>query len=65
MTTWSMSLESLFAFGRTAGAAANLTLFSYRDQAEVTLNADAAAIPDPDVLIECMRKGFDEVLACA
>ncbi len=65
MTTWSMSLESLFAFGPTAGAAANLTLFSYRDQAEVTLNADAAAIPDPDVLIECMRKGFDEVLACA
>jgi len=58
-------VESLFAFGPTAGAAANFTLFSYRDQADVTLNADAAAIPDPDVLIEYMRKGFDDVLGCA
>ncbi len=58
-------VESLFPFGPPAGAAANFTLFSYRDQAEVTLNADASAIPDAGVLIGYMRKGFDEVLACA
>ena len=29
------------------------------------MNADAAAIPDPDVLAECLREGFDEVCSLA
>jgi hypothetical protein len=54
-------VASLLAFGPPAGSAANLTLFRYRDEAAVTLNADPAAVPDPDVLAACMREGFEEV----
>lgn len=55
-------VEALHTFGPTAGTAANLTLFSYLDRAAVAINTDAAAVPDPEVLLECMREGFDEVL---
>jgi WS/DGAT/MGAT family acyltransferase len=55
-------VETLYTFGPPAGTAANLTLFSYLGQALVAINADPAAVPDPDVLCESMREGFDEVL---
>jgi diacylglycerol O-acyltransferase len=58
-------VEALLPFGPTAGSATNATLFSYLDRADVTINADPAAVPDVDVLLECMREGFEEVLACA
>jgi WS/DGAT/MGAT family acyltransferase len=55
-------VESLHTFGPTAGSAANVTLFSYLDRAGVALNTDRAAVPDPEVLLECLGEGFDEVL---
>jgi WS/DGAT/MGAT family acyltransferase len=55
-------VEALYAFGPTAGTAANATLFSLGERAFVTLNVDPAAVPDPARLAECMREGFDEVL---
>jgi WS/DGAT/MGAT family acyltransferase len=55
-------VEALYAFGPTAGTAANATLFSLGGRAFVTLNVDPAAVPDPARLAECMREGFDEVL---
>jgi hypothetical protein len=55
-------IEALYTFGPLAGAAANFTLFSYRGQANVAVVVDPAAIPDREVLMECMRKGFDEIL---
>ncbi len=52
-----------FPFGPTAGSAVNVTLMSYDGTCYIGLNADAAAIPDPDVLASCLREGFDEVCA--
>lgn len=34
-------------------------------EAAITINADAAAVPDSDVLAECMRDGFNEVTKLA
>ena len=45
-----------------AGAAANFTLFSYDGQLGVGINVDPAAVTDPALLVESLRKGFDEVL---
>ncbi|MBS1693018.1 MAG: DUF1298 domain-containing protein [Actinobacteria bacterium] len=54
-----------FAFAPTIGAAVNVTLLSYADTCELGVNADAGAIPDFDVFLECLAAGFDEVLALA
>jgi WS/DGAT/MGAT family acyltransferase len=51
------------AFGPTTGAAFNATLVSYRGTCAVGCTIDTAAVPDPDVLMDCLRQGFDEVLA--
>jgi len=58
-------VERFYPFGPTAGSAVNVTLMSYRDTCCIGVNTDAAAIPDPDEFRECLREGFDEVLACA
>jgi diacylglycerol O-acyltransferase / wax synthase len=56
---------SQFPFGPLAAAAANITLLSYVDDLNIGFNTDPAAIPDPEVLMECMQEGFDEILKCA
>jgi diacylglycerol O-acyltransferase / wax synthase len=38
---------------------------SYCGTCFVGLNIDTGAVPDPDVLMDCMRAGFDEVLSSA
>jgi diacylglycerol O-acyltransferase / wax synthase len=53
----------LYGFGPTIGAALNVTLMSYCDTCYVGVNIDTGAVPDPDVLMDCLRNGFDEVLA--
>jgi hypothetical protein len=45
-----------------SGAAANITLMSYLDEAQIGVNFDPAAVRDPDVFIECLRDGFTEVV---
>ena len=55
-------LESMFPFGPPAGAAVNITLLSSCDDVHIGINADLAAVPDPDVLTTCLRESFDEVL---
>ncbi len=55
-------MESQIAFGPMTGAASNITLVSYLDDLSIGVNTDPAAVPDPDVLTECLRAGFDEVL---
>lgn len=56
-------LEKEVAFGPTTGTSVNLTLLSYCGRCTVGLTIDTAAVPDPVLLVECMREGFDEVLA--
>lgn len=52
-----------YAFGPTSGAAANITLLSNFDMCCIGVLTDRQAIPDPDRFLECLRAGFDEVLA--
>jgi diacylglycerol O-acyltransferase / wax synthase len=58
-------VDSFFGFGPTIGAALNITLMSYCGICYIGVNIDTGAIPDPDVLMDCMADGFDEVLAVA
>ena len=55
-------MENQIAFGPMTGAAANIALLSYIDELNIGVNTDPAAVPDPDVLRDCLRAGFDEVL---
>jgi diacylglycerol O-acyltransferase len=54
-------LTANFAFGPLSGAAMNVTLLSYIDELHMGVNTDRAAVPDPDVLLECLQDGIDEV----
>ena len=47
------------------GDALNATLLSYDGVCQVGLTIDTGAVPDPEALVECLRDGFDEVLALA
>jgi WS/DGAT/MGAT family acyltransferase len=58
-------VERLYAFAPPAGAAFNVALISHCDTCCVGVVIDTTAVPDPDVLIGCLRFGFDEVLALA
>ena len=55
-------LQAQYAFGPISGAATNVVLLSYLDDAFIGINADPAAITDPDDFVACLRAGFDEVL---
>jgi len=52
-----------YAFAPTIGAALNVTLLSYVDSCAIGINVDTGAIPDFDVLYDCLVAGFDDVLA--
>jgi WS/DGAT/MGAT family acyltransferase len=56
-------VKRFYGFGPTIGAALNLTLMSYRRTCLIGVTVDTKAVRDPDVLMECLRLGFDEVLA--
>lgn len=56
-------IEQMFPFGPPAGAAVNITLFSYNGQCHIGINADRAAVTEPELLCECIQKSFGEVLA--
>lgn len=58
-------MERFWVFGPPIGAAANVTLMSYRDQCCIGVNTDTAAVPDAESFLDCLRLGFDEVLAVA
>ncbi len=56
-------IERMFPFGPPAGAAVNITLFSYDGVAQIGVRTDPAAVPDVSRLMTDLRAGFDEVLA--
>jgi diacylglycerol O-acyltransferase / wax synthase len=56
-------VDRLYAFAPPAGAAFNVALISHIDICCVGMVIDTTAIPDPDQLLDCLRRGFDEVLA--
>lgn len=56
-------IEHMFPFGPPAGAAVNITLFSYCGECHIGVNADRKAVKDPARLVGCLKRGFAEVLA--
>jgi WS/DGAT/MGAT family acyltransferase len=56
-------IEQIYGFGPLSGAAANMTLFSYRGACGIGLNTDAVAVPDPEVLRACLVEGIAQVVA--
>ena len=56
-------ITGLFAFGPTIGASLNITLMSYDGTCDIGINIDTAAVPDPDVLLACLRESFAEITA--
>jgi WS/DGAT/MGAT family acyltransferase len=58
-------LDAVFGFGPLTGSALNVTLFSYVDRCHLGIASDPSAIPDPELLVQCLKRGFDQVLAGA
>ena len=58
-------IEHMFPFGPPAGAAVNITLFSYDGTAHIGINADRAAVGDSLRLRHHLAEGFAEVLRTA
>jgi diacylglycerol O-acyltransferase len=58
-------VERFYAFAPPAGASFNVALISHCDTCCIGVVIDTVAVPDPDVLLGCLRAGFDEVLALA
>ncbi len=54
-------VTGMFAFGPTIGASVNITLMSYDGTCDIGVNIDTAAVPDPDVLLACLRESFAEI----
>ena len=55
-------IENQDAFAPPSGAAVNVALLTYMGGAAIALNLDPAAIPDPEVMVECMKRGFELVI---
>jgi WS/DGAT/MGAT family acyltransferase len=56
------AIERMYAFAPPSGAAINVSLISHCDTCCIGVVSDTAAIPDPELLLSCLRGGFDEVL---
>ncbi len=56
-------MVGMYAFGPLSGAAVNATLLSYRNDLNIGLNMDPAAVADPAQLATDIEAGFEEVLA--
>jgi len=56
-------ITGFFAFGPTIGSSLNSTLVSYGDTCDIGINIDTAAVPDPDVLLDCFQESFAEITA--
>jgi len=52
-----------YAFAPPSGAALAVALLSHGDQCCIGINIDTTAVPDADVLVACVREGFDDVLS--
>ena len=58
-------VEEFQAFGPLAGAAINITLFSYAGHVHLGINSDRAAVVDPDLLTRCVCEAVEATLSLA
>jgi len=56
-------VEEFYAFGPLAGAAINITLFSYDGTVHLGVNTDRAAVGDHDLFARCLRDAIDDTVA--
>lgn len=56
-------IERMYGFGPLPGCACMVTLVTHGSTCCVGVNVDPAAITDVDRFADCLRSGFDEVLA--
>jgi hypothetical protein len=56
-------IERMYVFGPVPGSAIMATLISHEGTCCIGIAVDADAVPDPDVLAECLREGLAEVVA--
>lgn len=54
-----------YPIGPVAGTAFNVTLMSYSGRLDLGINIDPEAVEDPDLLIDCLRVGYDELFEAA
>jgi ribosomal protein L12E/L44/L45/RPP1/RPP2 len=55
----------MLPYAPKAGAAVNCALMSYNGVAQVGVNIDTVAVPDPAELVEDLRAGLEEIVALA
>ncbi len=58
-------ITHMYPFGPAPGSAVMVTMISHDGICCIGVTADAAAIPDIEHFTECLREGFDEILALA
>jgi diacylglycerol O-acyltransferase len=56
-------VEEFYAFGPLAGAAINITLFSYDGTVHLGVNADRAAVDDLTLLTKCLHAAVDDTIS--
>jgi diacylglycerol O-acyltransferase len=56
-------VDGFYAFAPPSGSAVNVTLMSHCNQCCIGIVTDAAAVTDPDILVECLREGFAEIVS--
>jgi WS/DGAT/MGAT family acyltransferase len=56
-------VDEFYAFGPLAGAAVNITLFSYDGTVHLGVNSDRAAVEDHALLTRCLRAAIDDTVA--
>ena len=56
-------VEEFYAFGPLAGAAINITLFSYDGTVHLGVNSDRAAVGDHELFARCLRAAIDDTVA--
>ncbi len=56
-------VEEFYAFGPLAGAAINITLFSYDGAVHLGVNSDRAAVSDHALFAKCLRAAIDDTIA--
>jgi hypothetical protein len=58
-------ITRMYPFGPLPGCAAMITLISHDGTCCIGINVDPAAVARPQVLVECLQEGLDEVVALA
>jgi diacylglycerol O-acyltransferase / wax synthase len=58
-------IERIYPFGPLPGCAVMATLLSHAGTCCIGVNLDPTAVTDPDLFMDCLREGLDEVLTLA